>query len=243
MSYDLITEHSATFHHLRWAGHRYRGIAIHWWGDPAQRPTFEGTIQYLVYGGARNTASVHYVAEAGRVACLLDPDTQLSWGQGDGAYGEGNNYYLSIECNPRASDGDYLTVAELVRDLRAHYGDLPLRPHNFFTATQCPGVWDLARLDRLAREADIITPAGATVQEANMLIIGKVKDDDRVWIGDGITRRYIGNAELLASYQWMAANGWMKIFQDGAIQTIAPSIDVLGVDLAALAAGRQDQGR
>lgn len=151
MAYESITQHNATFYHARPAGHRYAGIAIHWWGDPAQRPTFDGTVQYLVYGGARNSASVHYVAEAGKVACLLDPDTQLSWGQGDGGNGFGNNFFISIECNPRASDGDYQTTAELIRELRATYGDLPLKPHRAFTSTQCPGVWDLGRLDRLAR--------------------------------------------------------------------------------------------
>lgn len=165
MSYESITEHNATFYHDRPAGHRYAGIACHWWGDPALRPTFDGTINYLVYGGARNTASVHYVAEAGRVACLLDPDTQLSWGQGDGAAGWGNNYMISIEMNPRASAGDYATVAELIAELRAVYGPLPLYPHKHFTATACPGVWDLGRLDALARGVSS-APAPAPVPPA-----------------------------------------------------------------------------
>lgn len=150
MAYEFVTQHNATFYHDRPAGHQYAGIAIHWWGDPADRPTFDGTINYLVYGGAKNSASVHYVAEAGKVACLLDPDTQLSWGQGDGAGGYGNNFFISIECNPRASNEDYQTVAELIAELRATYGPLPLKPHRAFTSTQCPGVWDLARLDRIA---------------------------------------------------------------------------------------------
>lgn len=178
MTYESITEHNATFYHDRPAGHQYRYIAIHWWGDPAENPTFDGTVQYLVYGGARNTASVHYVAEAGKVACLLDPDTQLSWGQGDGAYGEGNNYAISIECNPRAWDSDYQTVAELIAELRAVYGPLVLRPHRSFTSTACPGVWDLARLDRLANgepaapanpapPAPAPTPAPAPVEAAD----------------------------------------------------------------------------
>jgi hypothetical protein len=68
-----------------------------------------------------------------------------------------------------------------------------------------------------------------------MLIIGKEKDDPRVWIGDGITRRHIPNMDVLTSYQWMAANGRMKIYADGAIQTIQPDIEVLGLDLASVA--------
>lgn len=153
MSYESITKHSATFFHGRPAGHKYAGIAIHHWGDPALRPTFDGTITYLVYGGAKGSASVHYVAEAGRVACLLDPDTQLSWGQGDGGNGYGNKNFISIECNPRASAGDYETVAELIAELRAVYGaGLVLRPHKFFKATLCPGAWDLGKLDARARQ-------------------------------------------------------------------------------------------
>jgi N-acetylmuramoyl-L-alanine amidase len=159
MSYDFITEHSATFFHPRPPGHTYAGIAIHWWGDPALRPTFDGTINYLVYGGAKNSASVHYVVEAGRIACLLDPDTQLSWGQGDGAGGFGNTRFISVELNPRASAGDYATAAELIAELRKTYGaGLVLRPHKFFTATACPGVYDLGRLDALARG---VSPAPA----------------------------------------------------------------------------------
>lgn len=159
MSYELITQHNATFYHDRPAGHRYVGIAIHWWGDPAEKPTFDGTVQYLVYGGAKNSASVHYVAEAGKIACLLDPDTQLSWGQGDGAGGYGNNYFISVECNPRAWDSDYQTVAELIAELRATYGPLVLRPHRAFKSTACPGVWDLDRLNMLANG---IKPASGT---------------------------------------------------------------------------------
>jgi hypothetical protein len=231
MTYQSITEHTATFSHPRWAGHTYHGICIHWWGDPATRPTFDGTIQYLVYGGARNSASVHYVAEAGRVACLLDPDTDLSWGQGDGGNGVGNNYYISIECNPRASDGDYETVAELVRDLREAFGPLPLRPHNAFTNTRCPGVWDLARIDRLAA-APAPAPAAPPPEEKKeekMLVIAKLPNDDRVWIGDGVTRRHITDPVLLQHYKNVA--GALNIRDNGAVQ-VWGSVDVLGLDIA-----------
>ena len=36
-------------------------------------------------------------------------------------------------------------------DKRAVYGNLPLSPHKRWTSTECPGNWDLGRLDRLAR--------------------------------------------------------------------------------------------
>lgn len=132
-------------------------IVIHWWGDPNTHPTFEGVIQTLC-SPARG-ASAHYVVEAGRVACIVDPDNR-AWHAGDGIGNgsQGNDRGIGIECNPRQSDGDYQTIAELIRDLRKVYGDLPLHPHREFNATACPGTYDLARLDRLAR-GQATTPA------------------------------------------------------------------------------------
>lgn len=223
MPYQSITQHNATFYHRRPPGHKYAGICIHWWGDPSQRPTFEGTIQYLVYGGARNSASVHYVAEAGRVACLLDPDTQLSWGQGDGAAGYGNHYMISIECNPRASAADYQTVAELVRDLRKVYGPLPLRPHNAFTATQCPGVWDLKRIDALARTVPAPAKPGKRPEKPAKPAPAKAKPPNRnllrwhVEKGDNLTKiaKYFGGptAAQIAAHNRLDPKKPLKVGQ------------------------------
>mgnify|MGYP002346764917 CR=1 FL=1 len=141
MSYQMITKYnSPNFTNVR-ISHKY--IVIHWWGDPATKPTFEGVISTLC--NPSRDASAHYVAEAGRVACLVDPDVK-SW-----ATGPANSYTISIECNPRQSDADYETIGELIRDLRKTYGDLPLKRHRDFMNTACPGTYDLARLDRIAR--------------------------------------------------------------------------------------------
>lgn len=149
MSYEYHTEYDSPNYT---AGRPYgiKCIAIHWWGDPNTHPSFEGVIATLCKSSRQ--ASAHYVAEAGRVACLVDCGNR-AWANGDGVgVGSlGNDMSISIECNPRQSDGDYNTIAELIRDIRAVYGDLPLYPHNKFSATQCPGTYDLARLDRLAR--------------------------------------------------------------------------------------------
>nr|UVX56788.1 MAG: N-acetylmuramoyl-L-alanine amidase [Bacteriophage sp.] len=92
------------------------------------------------------------MVEDGRVACIVDPDDR-AWHAGDGVgvRSKGNDMGIGIECNPRQSDGDYRTIAELVRDLRNEYGDLPLIRHRDCSATQCPGSYDLERLDGLAR--------------------------------------------------------------------------------------------
>lgn len=71
-------------------------------------------------------------------------------------------------------------------------------------------------------------------EDDEMLIIGKLKGTDQVWIGNGVTRRHVPNPETLDSYSWYARNGWLKIFKDGAVQELAtPSaLEALGVDVS-----------
>lgn len=122
-----------------------KNIAIHWWGDPSTNPTFEGVVAHL--DDPNSGVSAHYVATGtGRqVACLVDP-ANASW-----STMSDNPYCISIECDPRCRDEDYDVVAELIADIRSAYGaNLPLVPHRQFTATTCPGNWDLGRLDAIA---------------------------------------------------------------------------------------------
>lgn len=119
-------------------------IAIHWWGDPSKNPTFEGVVSWLCNQASQSSA--HFVATGTnrRVACLVNlPDA--SW-----ATSSANPYTISIECDPRCRDEDYDVIAELIAELRREYGNLPLVPHKQFSATACPGNYDLARLDREA---------------------------------------------------------------------------------------------
>lgn len=149
MSYDYITQHTSPA-----KTEAKRGpsdidfIVIHHWDDPARKPTFGGTVAWQVRDGAG--AAGHYTVEAGKVACLVDP-ADIAWHAGDW---DANKRSVGIECNPRASAGDYATVAELIRELRKTYGDMPLRPHRAFKSTSCPGRYDLAKLDALARGVD-----------------------------------------------------------------------------------------
>lgn len=155
MSFDFITQYDSPFYT---PGRPY-GIAcivIHWWDDPAVHPTFEGAINTLL----TENRSANYVAEAGRVACLVDPDNR-SWATGDGinVNSMGNDRGISIECNPRQSDGDYATIGELIANIRSVYGDLPLYRHRDFSVTDCPGTYDLARLDAIARGTAVSQPS------------------------------------------------------------------------------------
>lgn len=167
MSYENITRYDSP-NYTSGRPYGIRFIVIHWWGDPNTHPTFEGVIRTLC--SPSRGASAHYTCEAGRVACLVDPDDR-AWNAGDGigVGSRGNDMGIAIECNPRRSDGDYETIAELIRDLRAVYGDLPLIRHSDCSATQCPGLYDLDRLDRLARGL-VAPPNPVPVQPATQAV-------------------------------------------------------------------------
>lgn len=138
--------------------HEKQFIAIHWYGDPATSGDVHGTARYLA--GVTH-ASVNYVAGDGHVYCLINP-TQVAYAQGDGSIGYGNLFGISIECDPRASAATLETVAQLIAKIRKDFGvNFPLRPHQDFTRTACPGVYvgKLAWLDQRARQ--IATGQGA----------------------------------------------------------------------------------
>ncbi|MGQ4553256.1 peptidoglycan recognition protein family protein [Dermabacteraceae bacterium CCM 9519] len=150
-------------------------ITIHYWGSRGQK--FDNVADWLC--NPRSRVSAHYVVEGGRIAQLLPLD-RGAWHSGSG---RGNRESIAIECRPEATDADYATVAELIRDLRKEYGPLPLVPHNSWTSTDCPGPWDLHRLDQLARSL----PAGSAAGTAAPLPAGSTAGGRRqTLIVDGV---------------------------------------------------------
>ena len=133
------------------APRKVTGITIHHWGITGQK--FQNITNFLCRKDGNTSA--HYVAEAGKVACIVDPD-DVAWHAGNA---KGNVSTIGIELRPEATDADYATAAALVRDLRKTYGDVPLYPHKHWKATACPGKWDLDRLDKLARKDAAPAPA------------------------------------------------------------------------------------
>lgn len=122
-------------------------ITIHWWGDPNTNPTFEGVVAWLC--NPRSVASAHDVVTGtgARVAILVEY-MNAAWHAGDAV---GNRSSLGIECDPRARDEDYTAVAQDVADTWKWLGRIvPLRPHNSWRATQCPGVYNLDRIYSMA---------------------------------------------------------------------------------------------
>lgn len=122
---------------------RYESITNHHWGSFGQ--THDGVVNFFV--NQNGATSAHFVASDGRIHCLVSPQ-DAAWAAGN-AYGNATS--IHIESRPEATDGDYRTTSWLVSKLREWYGDLPLKGHREWSATACPGKWDMARLDREAR--------------------------------------------------------------------------------------------
>lgn len=153
-------------------------ITIHHWGVPGQ--THDGVNNFFVNGPG--TTSAHFVASAGRVNCLVSP-LDAAWHAGNAV---GNATSIGIECRPEASDGDYETVAALVRYLRDEYGpDLPLIPHRNWQATQCPGIWDLDRINLMASGSTAIAPQSTTTTTAEEY---DMTAEDIQWIKEKLAR-------------------------------------------------------
>lgn len=152
MSYKFETQwNSPNFSH---GNNGRKMIVCHHWDDPAKNPSYEGTINTLC--NPSRGASAHFIATGTgrRVACLVDLEN-TAWHAGTSNPATNPNpISIGIECDPRCRDEDYDVVAELIANIRSAYGDLPLRGHREFAPTQCPGNWDLIRLDKLARTKD-----------------------------------------------------------------------------------------
>lgn len=133
MSYQYITAHDAKCFTRGRQGRTIKKIVIHHWDDPENHPSFDGVVSWFVSGRGNNSA--HYVVEEGRVACLV-AESDTAWHAGNWVQ---NLESIGIECNPRCSEGDKRTVAELIQNIRARYGNLPLVGHKDIVATGCPG--------------------------------------------------------------------------------------------------------
>ena len=145
MSYEYITKYNSPNYQKGRPSGIPNCIVIHHWGNDGQK--FQNVINYLCRKNGNSSA--HYVVEAGKVACIVDPDDR-AWHAGR----NGNARGIGIECRPECSQGDLETVAELIAKLRKFYGNLPLKPHKAFMATACPGRYEakLSWLDKRANE-------------------------------------------------------------------------------------------
>ena len=152
-AYKYITKFTSPNQNAR--NRKIAGITCHWWGRPTgQNP--EGIVSWLC--DKRAGTSAHYVVSENTVWCIVDPDRR-AWHAGNS---KANHTQIGIELDPNQSrrTATEKTAAALIADLRAVYGNLPLSPHKRWTSTQCPGNWDLGRLDKLARGKKPGVPSG-----------------------------------------------------------------------------------
>lgn len=175
-SYTYITKYTSPNQNAR--NSKITGITCHWWARPTgQNP--EGIVSWLC--DKRAGTSAHYVVSEGTVWCIVDPDRR-AWHAGNS---RANHTQIGIELDPNMSRraATEKTAAALIADLRAVYGNLPLSPHKRWTSTECPGNWDLGRLDRLARGVKPSVPSvstgGASVPAPKPAASGKLAEDGR----------------------------------------------------------------
>lgn len=192
--------------------YKVTAIAIHWWGDPNTNPSYRGVINVLT--SPSRGASAHFVATGtNRSVAQLINLSNASW-----ATNSANPYTVSIECDPRCRPEDYDVVAELIANIRSVYGNIPLVPHRQFAATQCPGNYDLGRLDALANTKDgsgdwgvVVNkgPTGPSAQDLRKAMIERVfreqllRDVDASGLGHYLTGYSSGlsEAQIVADIQ------------------------------------------
>lgn len=158
MAYNHITNRNSPNY---WpGGNTIKSIVIHWWGDPSKNPSPEGVVNWLCNPASQ--VSAHFVITGtGRRVWQLVNDRDRAWHAM-----AGNGSTLGLELDPRCRNEDYDVAAEVIADLWKYYGKLPLQPHKHWVATDCPGNYDLGRLQRLAEAKLNPKPASKPVPAA-----------------------------------------------------------------------------
>lgn len=192
-------------------------ITIHWWGDPNLNPSFDGVVAWLC--NPRSQVSAHEVSTGtGKKSATLVNYPDAGWHAGNAM---GNAKSIGIECDPRCRNEDYAVVSEVIADLWTIYGKKPLRKHSSWSATACPGNYDLARLQREAeahyarKVAPTPAPTPAVVEKSrvvyNPLVKFKFTRDSRLEkiptggaVGDTI---YRAGAEVDIAQQLTMSDG------------------------------------
>lgn len=131
--------------------YQFREIQIHWWDDPANKPSHAGVVEYIK---KKTSGSINYVASAGKITRMVAEENCALATQ------NGNPYGIKIECSPYGTDEDYRTIGWLVYDIQKRRGRLPLVPHKEYWNTSCPGTLDLTRIQKEAdkyKEDEMIT--------------------------------------------------------------------------------------
>lgn len=132
--YKVVTDW--TQNHSGKRNAKLQGVVVHWWDDPAKRPSLAGVRSW--FKNPASQVSAHYVVEAGTVVQMV-ADENTAWHAGGPHW---NNRTIGIECNPRMSLADLETLAQLITDLERKHGPLLIYKHSDVNpGTQCPGTY------------------------------------------------------------------------------------------------------
>lgn len=152
------------------SGNKLTAIVIHWWDDPKKKPTLKGVVSWLT--NPQSQVSAHYVVSDDIVFKLMS-ETDMAWHAL-----EANQYAIGIEVDPNTPGSTYETVAELVRDIRSRYGNLPLIRHRDVpgVSTDCPGTLDVELIERLAQGDDMFEGKSAQQWAAETKVATKIAE-------------------------------------------------------------------
>lgn len=150
-------------------------ITIHWWGSPSSAPTYEGVISW--FSQTRSQVSAHdVITGTGRRVAVMVNYSDAAWHAGNA---QGNATTLGFELDPRCRQEDYEAAAEDIADTWKYYGRvIPLRKHSSWSATQCPGNYDLNKLYNMAMalyKPAPTPPPAPTVKEVNRVVYSPLK--------------------------------------------------------------------
>lgn len=129
-------------------------IVIHHWNSPAARPSFNGNLDYLLHNNSSVSAnSIIGFDELQNKVCIVDsviyPNVAFTTG------GVINAKSVSIECDPWGEPGQPYSdeilkaIGFRVSEWRKQFGfRVPLKRHKDYKPTDCPGNYDLSRIDQ-----------------------------------------------------------------------------------------------
>lgn len=216
----------------------YRWIGAYHWTKGRQGKPITGIVIHWMAGtlastdatflGGEREASAHYGVEGTTIhGYVRTADT--AWALG---VWESNLRTISIEVSAQpgrdASPETLNTVIGLITDLCRDHGltAANISKHNDYKATQCPGTVPVEAIR--AAVANNLTVKSVDLQKkdvkSKMLVITQAKGDPAIWIGDGITRRWIPNIVTLEDYRKLATWGVLTIFRNGEVMDYPPAV-------------------
>ena len=132
------------------------GATIHWWGLPEWKQNFNQVADYLSTPRGSSSTSAHYVVSDTRVACLVSP-TDRAWHAL-----AGNEQTFGLELDPNGGAATLENACQVIAMLEEHFGkSLNVYPHNYWTATQCPGHY-ASKIDQIVNRVNEIRAGKGT---------------------------------------------------------------------------------